>query len=114
MASGVSRCRQTSIPSLKRTGICSPYRSSSLGSVSMSTSVNATPSARRAAAISSHRWQYGRPYISTFVSEPRNRNEGDAFAATHLQRDHRALVEAGQQPVELLHRAQLGVLALVH
>lgn len=36
---------------------------------------------------------------STFVGEPRDRNERGALAAPHLEREHRPLVQARQQPV---------------
>src|SRR5688572_27890291 len=80
----------------------------------MSTSANATPRDRRAAAISSQRWQYLRPYSSTFIGQTRNGDESHALAAPDLQRDDGALVEPGKQLVELLDALQLGVLALVH
>src|SRR5262245_56653107 len=80
----------------------------------MSTSVRTTPSDRRAAPISSQRWQYGLPYNSTFIGQPRNRDESHALAAAYLQRDDGVLVQAGKQLVELLDRLELGVLARVH
>src|SRR5687767_7326933 len=51
---------------------------------------------------------------SALVGEAVDGDEGHRFAAPHLQRDHGVLVQAREDLVQLLHRAQIGVLALVH
>src|SRR5688572_15004699 len=96
------------------TGTSLPYRRRRCGSESTSTSSKSMPSERSWAAISSQRWQPSRLYSLAFVSEARDGHERGAFAALHLQGDHRVLVEPGEDLVELLDRFQLRVLALVH
>src|SRR2546425_2507935 len=48
-----------------------------------------------------------------FVGQPRDRDEGHGVPASHLEGEHGALVEAGEQLVELLDRPQLDMLTLV-
>src|SRR3954468_4150681 len=73
----------------------------------------AMPKARSRRATRSPRWHPARPKSLAFVSQSGDGDEGDRLAPLDLQRDHRALVEAGEQLVELIDRLELSMLALV-